>query len=1217
MGNKTDDIELILVNQLKNAYRKYKTHVYYDNHSAIQREKLANFEALHFCDYGNYEESFFNKSYSDEVFIKLANMIINNDLSKFTQNINVMAFPKKMKNEDSDVISNFKESSKTIEQIHYFIDLPVEAHILGVLWILRCGYVLDDKLYKNCYGNRLNRHLLDSLKENYNETCTKDFSPFLFEPYYKKYQSWRDNALNNVKNLMKHEKDAIMISLDFKNYYYSSLIDFDAMKKDISHAKERINKLFYGENFDSFKDIDETLTVFIQDVFNKYFKKFNVSNYFYDENDEPYPFIPLGFLPSLIIANWNLQAFDQAILEDVHPSYYGRYVDDILIVLDSHEKSESHGNPPFQEMSAADVIKKYFTGADENNPPLNNIFYADDEVTQSSNEYSDNEEKIIYHVNNLKNREINDIEYHYENLQIQSQKVKLYTFSYKNSTAIIDNFKKEIIKNSSEFKLMNDSDKLFAEFENKLFEIDYAESINKLNNINSVKINKFEISKLLSGILQASVFSSQNIDDEIIGKVIEAFNSNIFEFFILWEKLFSLLYMNCNDVELVNIINQIYNQVDDLEYEPEKATFIYTIENNLNILKDSLKSFIKSTITRVLSLKSTDLFKELSFYEINDTTYVHPYLQSSFNFIFSSMINNSLMKFPLQNTFRVQNLIKTNWGTKNNFEDISYDLMKNNESENESLFKGFCFPRYIKLHEVQLNYLYNNIFKNGEKNQFEEKLKDSIDLHSKLNFYEHQNSKICSNIHKVLHLGCKYNCNETSDCPVNDIYKTITIGNNDKNELKIGLINTKLNNQDFISRLDGKPNLKMDRFNKIKILINKAVENDVELLLMPEMYIPYEWINEIINMSKMHQMAIIFGLEPIIHENIVYNFIMGTMPFEYENSYYETMVSCRLKNHYSPEESQYIQLKHLKEPEEKNKYYLYSWNGIHIVPYYCYEIADIHNRSNFKSCCDIVTISEFNKDAIYFSNIAESLTRDLYCYCIKCNTSEFGGTGIICPASSEYKKIVDLKGGENDYLVIQQIDVGKIRRNALHSDSISHKKDKILKPNPPGINKDIIKERMNLPNKYSKKQEFIPHQLIENNVLRKVKQEFGEDLSEYTIGIWGLSLKSNTKNIVSAPSLRIVKELFNFGAKIKVYDSSTVMKSFKEIMGIDDIEYFENKYDVLYDIDMLIILNDKNEFKVLDKYEMEKRMNKNMIFDTKNVIPKDIEKFLIYRINKI
>ncbi len=224
----------------------------------------------------------------------------------------------------------------------------------------------------------MNKHLLNEFKENdiwHNWHFSNKFSPFLFEPYYKNYQSWRDNALDSVKNLLENDKNAIMISLDFKNYYYSSSIDFDLLRKDIKDGERLIHKNYPSKDkidIDYYEDVNDILTDFIQKVFEKYYEKFNIQ---YDEDN--LPFIPLRFLPSMIIANWNLQGFDQAILEDIHPSYYGRYVDDILIVLDSHEKSETYGNQHFEGMTSRDIIKKYFTRKGQD--PLNTIFEFDDE----------------------------------------------------------------------------------------------------------------------------------------------------------------------------------------------------------------------------------------------------------------------------------------------------------------------------------------------------------------------------------------------------------------------------------------------------------------------------------------------------------------------------------------------------------------------------------------------------------------------------------------------------------------------------------------------------------------------------------------------------------------------------------------------------------------------------------------------------------------------
>ena len=363
-----------LTNQLRSAYRKYKTFIYYDSYSSIQRMDLANFERI---------PKIFDVEYGiEEFFPQLAKVIVDEEefddlIDVICDKIDVISFPKHVKDSNkktTEVIRNFHLKNFEMDRLHYFIDLPIIGQILGVLWILRCGYLLDDKLYKNCYGNRLNKTLLGNLKnkksEYYNNDCG-DFTPFLFIPYYKNYESWRDNGLESVNKLLDDKKNAIMISLDLKEYFYRSLIDFKELNKDLFDTREYINEKFKYSNENS-KDnefnlrIDKHLTRFIEKVFNAYSARFDrkfttktLNNR--KINTKKYPMIPVGFLPSLIISNWNLQGFDQAILENVRPNYYGRYVDDILIVLGSHEKSESHGLQQIEEKTFDElkIIRKH------------------------------------------------------------------------------------------------------------------------------------------------------------------------------------------------------------------------------------------------------------------------------------------------------------------------------------------------------------------------------------------------------------------------------------------------------------------------------------------------------------------------------------------------------------------------------------------------------------------------------------------------------------------------------------------------------------------------------------------------------------------------------------------------------------------------------------------------------------------------------------------
>ena len=1065
-----ENFKEILIYQLKGAYRKYKNHIYYDNYSSIQRFNLAEFEFKNFGK--NFSEKFNDNDFHenfDNFFLDFAEKLCDDFDSisdKIINEINVISIPKHFidENNDNNIISNFNIMNKKLNKVHYFIDLPVEGHILGVLWIIRCGFLLDDKLYSHCYGNRLNETFLEKIKNNQYD----DFSPFLFKPYYKNYQSWRDNGLNSVNTILENDKNAIMFSLDFKDYYYRSLINFDDLKNDLITTK----KVVFQMDDNNLNDFDDKLTNFIESIFNEYSKKFcrDISNTpltrvksYENGNFKDLPMIPLGFLPSLIISNWNLQGFDKSILEEVHPFYYGRYVDDILIVLESHEKSPSFGKSPVEELSLPNFLNKYFTPNSEN--PFNHILHVNPNLDDK--DYS----KSVIRVYNLPintNNHSNEIKYyHYENLEIQMKKLRVYKFSNKCSDAIIKNFKKEIYKNSSEFRLMHSLDDIKDCLEDNLYKINYKESINRLNDINDVSINKYEISKILSRLNFASKnLFNEKIPNDMINEVKFAFQGKYIDFLSLWEKLFSFLYINdCFD-EINLLLSQIINDINSIEFclglndlkqfgfskwqwdDSYKFTlysdnlnknYDFNTDLELQNLKKSLLNFLYASVIRVVSLKSNfnkinlDFFKNIcSLYDRNPSEHVY-------NYLFSLMHNNSLMKYPLKDVWHFN-------------EDYDFIHQKNGKN---NLYSGI-YPRFIKLNEFIFHKINNNIFS-------EEITPDmcNIELNYIKNFIEQYNEHNFGIKSDKLNSNSIDNwCINNEEYKLNDLCTILNIYSHKKDKIKIGLLNTKLFEENVEKRLKNKPNLSFKRFDNIKYLMNDAIKKGVELLVMPEMYIPYEWINEIVRVSKDHQMAIIFGVEPIVNKNNVGNYIMYSLPFLINNKYHESVVIHRLKNHYAPFELKTYK-KYNKTPIEiNNNYHLLIWNDVYIAPYYCFEIADIEDRSLFKNCCDIVTVSEFNKDTQYFRNIAESLSRDLFCYCIKSNTSEFGGSVIIQPSSSENKYLVNLKGGENDYIITYNLDIKKLREESIKNDN--YLVNSYFKPKPPGFDIEIIKKRMGL-----------------------------------------------------------------------------------------------------------------------------------------------------------
>ena len=125
-------------------------------------------------------------------------------------------------------------------------------------------------------------------------------------------------------------------------------------------------------------------------------------------------------------------------------------------------------------------------------------------------------------------------------------------------------------------------------------------------------------------------------------------------------------------------------------------------------------------------------------------------------------------------------------------------------------------------------------------------------------------------------------------------------------------------------------------------------------------------------------------------------------------------------------------------------------------------------------------------------------------------------------------------------------------------------------------------------------------------IIDKIISRFGNDLSDLTFAVWGLSFKPQTDDVRCAPSLTIIDELLKRGAKIRAYDPKAI-ETFKRELGDENITFTKSKYDALDDADALILITEWKEFRSLDLEELSKRLNQKIIFDGRNIYSKRIK----------
>ena len=117
----------------------------------------------------------------------------------------------------------------------------------------------------------------------------------------------------------------------------------------------------------------------------------------------------------------------------------------------------------------------------------------------------------------------------------------------------------------------------------------------------------------------------------------------------------------------------------------------------------------------------------------------------------------------------------------------------------------------------------------------------------------------------------------------------------------------------------------------------------------------------------------------------------------------------------------------------------------------------------------------------------------------------------------------------------------------------------------------------------------------------KIITRFGEDLTGFTFGLWGLAFKPGTDDMREAPSIYVIKELVKRGAKIKAYDPKAIEEAetfyLKDIQGVT---YCHSKYEVLKEANALILLTEWKEFRSPDFSEIEAQLIEPIIFDGRN-----------------
>lgn len=203
-------------------------------------------------------------------------------------------------------------------------DFSVDMHLLSALWINLIGHGFDAKLDRSAYGARLRRYrpAPDAPKGTAGDYHIEAVGSF--SPYFAPYKAWREGGLKAVRGELEAGRGAVALTMDLTSYYHKVDPSFLSAQGFQDQLGVQLND---WER--SFTDAAAGALVKWSDRAAQTLTEFGSGR----GKRLPVGGLPIGLSMVRIAANALLADFDRDVVEGLTPVYYGRYVDDIFLVL--------------------------------------------------------------------------------------------------------------------------------------------------------------------------------------------------------------------------------------------------------------------------------------------------------------------------------------------------------------------------------------------------------------------------------------------------------------------------------------------------------------------------------------------------------------------------------------------------------------------------------------------------------------------------------------------------------------------------------------------------------------------------------------------------------------------------------------------------------------------------------------------------------------------
>ncbi|RXJ81036.1 RNA-directed DNA polymerase [Arcobacter sp. F2176] len=841
------------------------------------------------------------------------------------------------------------------------IDASVNFHIISSLWILKVGHLFEEKLNKNfTYGNRLRRYKekTDEIGEINTDTLG------LFQPYFSAYKKWREKGLDTMKISVEKGLNIHAITMDLSRFYHNVSPNFilaPTFLKIIGVTLDTNSKL---------------LTEEIISAMNTWYK------YTPDYDSRTEGALPVGLSASKIISNILLYEFDKQINEHINPLYYGRYVDDIFLVINSP-----------QEIQNAENLMNWIT---TNIPCLQ------------------------------KNNDSLTINFQYSldsTLIFGSDKQKIFYLSSEHGLDLINNINKQIKLQSSEYRLLANLPDSTSEMAARalLSTADASLEADALRKTDVVSIKRLGFSLLLKDIESyAKDLKSSNWKDlrvkfyTLINRYLLA-PSGIFDYTGYYNRIFSIM-IACNDLkEASEFIDNLIFTFQLLEETTDDKT-------DIQIKFNSYKQYMVKVLIETAFVSST----VKGFEEWTKLGRIIRKLQNITQDKNLPSRRDSIKK--LSNTLLIKDL------GKRPYKEYWY-YSQTEDAKDKDIPKRRSIQKILKLASIRYFREAANLkIPHWKALTFPTRPLTLQEIILIIPETLHNRSLLKRAILGLRGAGVK--SDEIIGFSALDETLLLNIPNKIINkQIIVALTSYKTEDKQWEAVVKGTPDRSVQRYSNLTQLINKILKekNKINYITFPECSIPRRWAFSIAYKLAQHGISLICGLEYYSEPKIkgLKNDSLLSLVTDWPG-YKTNLIYLQSKLKPALAEKKYLttQSKKLYEPPISNTNLpIYKHGEFYFGLLICSDLTNILNRSFFQGKIDGLFILEWNSDIETFNSLIESTAYDLHSFVIQINNRTYGDSRIRVPFKESYKRdLIRVKGGISDFYVLGSINFDELRR---------------------------------------------------------------------------------------------------------------------------------------------------------------------------------------------